>query len=147
MQRQQEEKREQLEKKQEERETFATRLRKAESAIAKIEEHRHEAEELPVLQQQYEQFSEQRYKLEGNIEGYTRSRRQSAGGLCPFLHEPCLNIKQRGIASLESYFDGLLAEDRGRLDGICQQQSRLSERITFVKRSEERRVGKECRSR
>ena len=134
MQRQQQEKREQLQKKQEERETFATRLRKAESAIAKIEEHRHEAEELPALQQQYEQFSEQRYKLEGNLEGYARSRRQSAGGLCPFLQEPCLNIKQRGIASLESYFDGLLAEDRGRLDGICQRQSTLSERITFVRK-------------
>src|SRR5437764_1868299 len=128
------EKREQLRQKQEERETFATRLRKAESAIAKIEEHRHEAEELPALQQHYEQFSEQRYRLEGNIEGYARSRQQSAGGLCPFLHEPCLNIKQRGIASLESYFDGLLAEDRDRLDGICQQQSTLSERITFVKK-------------
>src|SRR5437763_4380522 len=134
MQRQLQEKREQLQKKQEERETFATRLRKAESAIAKIEEHRREAEELPALQQQYEQFSEQRYKLEGNLEGYARSRRQSAGGLCPFLQEPCLNIKQRGIASLESYFDGLLAEDRGRLDGICQQQKTLSERITFVKK-------------
>lgn len=134
VQRQLQERREQLQKRQEERETFATRLRKAESTIAKIEEHRHEAEELPVLQQQYEQFSEQRYKLEGNIEGYTRSRQQSAGGLCPFLHEPCLNIKQRGIASLESYFDGLLAEDRGRLDGICQQQSALSERITFVRK-------------
>ena len=134
MQRQQQEKREQLRQKQEERETFATRLRKAESAIAKIEEHRLEAEELPALQQHYEQFSEQRYRLEGNIEGYARSRQQSAGGLCPFLHEPCLNIKQRGIASLESYFDGLLAEDRSRLDGICQQQNTLSERITFVRK-------------
>src|SRR5947209_1410678 len=134
MQRQLQEKRDQLQKKQEERETYATRLRKAENAIAKIEEHRHEAEELPTLQQRYEQFSEQRFKLEGNIEGYTRSRQQSAGGLCPFLHEPCLNIKQRGTVSLESYFDGLLAEDHARLDGICRQQSTLSERITFVKK-------------
>ena len=134
LQRQQQEKREQLRQKQEERENFATRLRKAESAIAKIEEHRREAEELPALQQRYEQFSEQRYRLEGNIEGYARSRQQSAGGLCPFLQEPCLNIKQRGIASLESYFDGLLSKDRDRLDAICQQQNTLSERITFVKK-------------
>jgi len=134
MQRQLQEKREQLRQKQEERENYATRLRKAENAIAKIEEHRYEAEELPALQQRYEQFSEQRYRLEGNIEGYNTSRKQSAGGLCPFLQEPCLNIKQRGLASLESYFDGLLAEDHARLDGICQQQSTLSERITFVKK-------------
>ena len=134
LQRQLQEKREQLRQKQEERDTIATRLRKAENAIAKIEEHRHEAEELPALQQQQMQFSEQRYRLEGNIEGYSQSRQQSAGGLCPFLHEPCLNIKSRGVASLESYFDGLLAEDRGRLEGICRQQETLAERITFVKK-------------
>ncbi|HEY6410427.1 MAG TPA: AAA family ATPase, partial [Ktedonobacteraceae bacterium] len=62
------EKRELLRQKQEERETGASRLRKAESAIAKIEEHRYEAEELPALQEQYSQFSEQRYRLEVNIE-------------------------------------------------------------------------------
>lgn len=133
-QRQLQEKREQLRQKQEERENFATRLRKAENNVTKIEEHRHEAEELPTLQVQYDQFSEQRYRLEGNIEGYTKSRRQSAGGLCPFLHEPCLNIKQRGIISLESYFDGLLGEDRARLDEINRQQITIAERITFVKK-------------
>ena len=128
------EKRELLRQKQEERETIATRLRKAEGAIAKIEEHRAEAEELPTLQMQYEQFSEQRYRLEGNIEGYTKSRQQSAGGLCPLLHEPCLNIKQRGIISLESYFDGLVESDRARLVAIDQQQSTFAERINAVKK-------------
>ncbi len=128
------EKRELLRQKQEERETIATRLRKAEGAIAKIEEHRIEAEELPTLHLQYEQFSEQRYRLEGNIEGYTKSRQQSAGGLCPLLHEPCLNIKQRGIISLESYFDGLVESDRARLVAIDQQQSTFAERINAVKK-------------
>ena len=128
------EKRELLRQKLEERETIATRLRKAESTIAKIEEHRIEAEELPTLQMQYEQFSEQRYRLEGNIEGYTKSRQQSAGGLCPLLHEPCLNIKQRGIISLESYFDGLVESDRARLVAIDQQQSTFAERINAVKK-------------
>jgi exonuclease SbcC len=128
------EKRELLRQKQEERETGAARLRKAESAIAKIEEHRAEAEELPALQEQYGQFSEQRYRLEGNIEGYVKSRKQSAGGLCPLLHEPCLNIKQRGIVSLESYFDGLLEDDRGRLVVIGQQQSAVAERVDTVKK-------------
>ncbi len=128
------EKRELLRQKLEERETIATRLRKAESTIAKIEEHRIEAEELPTLQMQYEQFSEQRYRLEGNIEGYTKSRQQSAGGLCPLLHEPCLNIKQRGIISLESYFDGLVEGDRTRLAVIDQQQSTFAERINAVKK-------------
>ena len=128
------EKREQLRQKQEERETVATRLRKAESTIAKIEEHRHEAEELPTLQQRYEQFSEQRYRLEGNIEGYIKSRQQSAGGLCPFLHEPCLNIKQRGVISLESYFDGVMAKDEARLADLNEQQRTVSARMNVVKK-------------
>ncbi len=133
-QRQLQEKREQLRQKQEEREKLADRLRKAENNIVKIEEHRHEAEELPALQLQYDQCSEQRIRLEGNIEGYTKSRKQSAGGLCPFLQEPCLNIKQRGVVSLESYFDGLLGEDHARLDEIHQQQSTISGRIASVKK-------------
>ena len=133
-QRQLQERREQLRAKQDERESYATRLRKAESNIAKIEEHRHLAEELPTLQQHYEQLSAQTIRLEGNIEGYTKSRQQSAGGLCPFLSEPCLNIKQRGISSLESYFDGLLEGDRTRLAALQQQQAGVTERITVVKK-------------
>src|SRR5579863_709164 len=110
-----EEKRGQLLKRQDEREKEAARLRQIESKIAEIEAHRQEAEEVPVLQERYMQITEQRHRLEGNIDGYTRSRQQSVGGLCPFLQEPCLNIKRHGVVSLESYFDGLLAEDHTRL--------------------------------
>ena len=133
-QRQLMEKREQLRQKQEERENTTTRLRKAESNVAKIEEHRSEAEELPMLRRQHDQFSEQRYRLEGNIDGYLASRKQSVGGQCPFLHEPCLNINQRGVASLESYFDNLLTQEQTRLAAICQQQTAAVERITFVQK-------------
>jgi exonuclease SbcC len=133
-QRQLMEKREQLRQKQEERDNTTTRLRKAESNVAKIEEHRQEAEELPMLRRQHDQFSEQRYRLEGNIDGYLASRKQSVGGQCPFLHEPCLNINQRGVASLESYFDNLLTQEQTRLAAICQQQTAAVERITFVQK-------------
>ena len=128
------ERREQLRQKQEERDSTSARLRKAESNIAKIEEHRQEAEELPLLRRQHEQCSEQRYRLEGNIDGYLASRKQSVGGQCPFLHEPCLNMKQRGVISLESYFDNLLAQDRTRLGNISQQQTAVAERISLVQK-------------
>src|SRR5260221_157547 len=104
-----EEKHKQLQAKRDERETVADSLRKIEDTIAKIEAHRQEAEELPALQKQHEQLSAQQHRLEGNIEGYMKSRRQSAGGQCPLLNQPCLNIIQLGMVSLESYFDGLLA--------------------------------------
>src|SRR6266700_721324 len=61
------EKQEQLKDKRGEREQTAARLRTAESQIAAIEEHRHEAEELPALQEQYTQFFGQQKSLEGNI--------------------------------------------------------------------------------
>ncbi len=133
-QQQWQEKSEQLRLKLKERDDVATRLRKVEETIAKIEEHRQEAETMPVLQQQHNQCSEQRFRLEGNIEGYTKSRKQSAGGLCPFLHEPCLNIKQRGVASLEYYFDGLLKDERSRLAEIQQQQQGIESQITAVQK-------------
>jgi exonuclease SbcC len=133
-QRQLQEKRELLRQKQEERETSAARLRQAEAAIEQIEAHRKEAEELQELQKYNDEVSAQRHYLEGNISGYRKSRKQSAGGLCPLLSEPCLNIKRRGMDSLESYFDGLIAGDQAKLDDIVAQQTAIAERITFVKR-------------
>jgi DNA repair protein SbcC/Rad50 len=129
-----EEKRKQLQEKYTEREDIASYLRKAEDAIAKIEEHRQEAEELPLLQIQYEQLSAQRHRLEGNIEGYERSRKLSAGGQCPLLHQPCLNIKQDGIVSLESYFDGRLTEEHAQLAELNHQLVAVGDRMSRVKK-------------
>ena len=128
------EKREQLRQKQDEREGFAARLRKVEGTITKIEEHRAEAEALPAMQQQHEQLAEQRFRLEGNIESYRKSRKLSVGGQCPFLHETCINISQRGSVSLESYFDGLIQDDRARLNDIEQQQNGIAAQIAAVKK-------------
>src|SRR6266581_187792 len=128
------EKQEALREKQNEREQTVARLRKAESDITKIEAHRQEAEELPGLQEQRELVSAQVHRLKGNIEGYVKSRAQSAGGQCPLLHETCLNIKQRGIASLESYFDSLLTEEHAQLAEVSQQQSLVETRIGQIKK-------------
>lgn len=129
-----EEKRTQLQEKIDEREKVAANLRKAEDMITWIEEHRQEAEELPALQAQYEQLSAQQHRLEGNIEGYKKYRKLSAGGQCPLLNEACLNIKQRGLVSLEYYFDDLLKTDHAALAGIGQQLAAINERMTDVKK-------------
>ena len=129
-----EEKRKQLQEKYVEREEIAGYLRKAEDAIVKIEEHRQEAEELPILQIQHEQLSAQQHRLEGNIEGYERSRKLSAGGQCPLLHQPCLNIKQDGIVSLESYFDGRLTQEHAQLAELNHQLVAVGERMSHVKK-------------
>src|SRR5439155_2150932 len=129
-----EEKRKQLQEKYTEREEIASYLRKAEDAIVKIEEHRQEAEELPALLSQHEQLYVQQHRLEGNIEGYVKSRKLSAGGQCPLLHEPCLNIKQKGIISLESYFDALLSQEHEQLGALNYQVLAVSDRISHVKK-------------
>ncbi len=129
-----EEKRKQLQEKRDEREEIANYLRKADDAIAKIEEHRQEAEELPTLQKQYEQLSAQQHRLEGNIEGYMNSRNLSAGGQCPLLHQPCLNIKQVGIVSLESYFDNLLTEEHTQLANLSQELVIVNDRMSQIKK-------------
>jgi exonuclease SbcC len=117
-----------------EREQTAEKLRKAENNVAVIEEHRSEAEKMPVLQGQYEQLAVQVYRLEGNIEGYAKSRAQSAGGQCPLLHESCLNIKKLGIVSLEAYFENLLTDEQAQLAGIRQQQGTLTEQMGQIKK-------------
>ncbi len=129
-----EEKRQQLQEKCTEREDVANYLRKADDAITKIEEHRQEAEELPALLSQHEQLSAQQHKLEGNIEGYMKSRKLSAGGQCPLLHQPCLNIKQAGVVSLESYFDGQLTQEHALLTELNQQLVAVSERMSHIKK-------------
>jgi len=134
IQRQLQDKHNSLREKQGEHDQDAEKLRKAERNVEAIEEHRQEAEEMPGLQEQYEQLSTQLHRLEGNIEGYVKSRAQSAGGQCPLLKETCLNIKQRGIISLESYFDGLLSTEHVEVERLRQQQTTISERMGQIKK-------------
>ena len=129
-----EEKSKLLQEKQEERERAAANLRKAEDFLVKLEEHRAEAEELPDLQVELEDLTARHHRLEGNIEGYKRSRKLSAGGLCPLLHEPCQNIQVHGIGSLESYFDTEIKKDQGLLATISKEQAALNERMVPARR-------------
>ncbi len=128
------EKRNLLQERQLERDQCAEKLRKAENNVTTIEEHRQEAEEMPLLQEKYNELAAQQHRLEGNISGYVKSRAQSAGGQCPLLYESCLNIKQRGIASLESYFDGLLQEEHAQITLIQQQQETVNQRMGQIKK-------------
>ncbi|HEU0003406.1 MAG TPA: SMC family ATPase [Ktedonobacteraceae bacterium] len=129
-----EEKNKQLQEKREERERATANLRKAEDFLLKLEEHRSEAEELPKLQIEFEELTARHHRLEGNIDGYKKSRRLSAGGLCPLLHEPCQNIQVHGIGSLESYFDDEIKKDQEALAIIGKEQAILTERMTPARR-------------
>lgn len=133
-QRQLEECRVRLRDRQRESEQIAERLHKLEHHIKQVEEHRAEAEEIPVLQERYEDLSSRKHRLDGNIEAYSDSRARSAGGQCPLLHERCLNIAQRGIASLESYFDNLLTQERTQIIQIERDLVRVAERKKIMQK-------------
>lgn len=128
------EKRGLLQEKQFEREQHADKLRKIERNIEVIEEHRVEAEEVPVLQEQFNELGNQKLKLESSIDAHKDAHEQSRGGQCPLLHEGCLNIKQRGLGSLEFYFDGLLKNERAQLAELAKRQDEVTERIGQLKK-------------
>ncbi len=119
----------QLRQKQDDRANISKRLENVQIRIARLEEHRNKAERFPLLQQEYQQISEQRFRLEGNIEGYERARRELADSLCPFLREPCLNVERRGQQNLDVYFNTLLAEERQQLDKITNKHQDLAEKV------------------
>jgi ATPase involved in DNA repair len=131
--RQQREKQQQLQNYQQEYKTLSENLRKAERNVQIIEEHRSEAETLPELERERDSLIAQFNRLEGNIEGYERSREQSAGGQCPLLHESCLNVQRHGNGSLEAYFEGLLTTDKAQLTQTRKQQQNLEQHIKKIK--------------
>ena len=53
---------------------------------------------LPALEAEWNDLRQQVILLTGNIKRHNESKLQSAGGHCPFLREPCLNIRQKGTA-------------------------------------------------
>ncbi len=115
-------------------EQTAAKLRKAEDALTKIEEHRQEAEEYPRLQNERQAFVLRQSQLQGSIESYSDSRTRSAGGQCPLLHQTCLNINQQGLLSLETYFDGLLTTEQAQLREIADQLVHIEQRSIAVKK-------------
>ncbi|GCF06536.1 hypothetical protein KDI_01000 [Dictyobacter arantiisoli] len=121
-----------LQERQKEHDPLNVKLARAENNLEYIAKHRSEAGEQPELEQRLLELTAQRNRLEGNVEGYARSRAQSAGGQCPLLNESCLNIRQRGIVSLESYFEDLLVTEKQNIAIIITRQNRLTERMDQI---------------
>ena len=99
---------------------------------------------LPALEREWNELRQQVMLLTGNIKRHNESKLQSAGGHCPFLKEPCLNIRQKGLLSLETYFDGLIARDQEALGPLQAKEADLDRQVqdvrtkkTYVDRLEE----------
>lgn len=73
-------------------------------------------------QQERDSASAEVASLETRYQEARRSRGQVQGGLCPFLHEPCRNLRP-GV-TLDGYFDALIEQVGAELEGA---RSRLDE--------------------
>jgi exonuclease SbcC len=77
---------------------------------AKLRAQQSVVEELPTREAEHRAADEEMRRLEAQQEHARLSREQSGQGQCPFLREPCLNIRRRGENSLASFFDRQIQE-------------------------------------
>ncbi|HEX6776788.1 MAG TPA: SMC family ATPase [Ktedonobacterales bacterium] len=125
--------REQLETLAQRRQKDKGALEKARADVAKLLDKQEIAATLPRLETEFAELDQQIVMLRTNIKRHNESKLQSAGGQCPFLKEPCLNIKQKGQASLEAYFDGLIARDQKQLAPLEAERVEMEQEVKQVR--------------
>ncbi|HEX9056979.1 MAG TPA: SMC family ATPase [Ktedonobacterales bacterium] len=108
---------------------------KAQTNLAKLEAARELAQRCPDLEVEQQRLLEEAARLRATIDHHRESRAQSAGGQCPFLREPCLNIQQRGLRSLDVYFDQLIQQDTDTLAPVQQRLARLGSELEQARKA------------
>ncbi len=106
---------------------------KRKADVEKLLATRPVAATLPTLEREWNELRQQVMLLTGNIKRHNESKLQSAGGQCPFLKEPCLNIRQKGLLSLETYFDGLIERDQKALAPLEAREADLDRQVQDVR--------------
>jgi exonuclease SbcC len=106
------------------RETLVEELAQLQQCIPLVEE-------LPLLEQQFAEAQQEHGRLVTQLDQARRSRQAVAGGLCPYLQEPCRNM-QEGM-SLADYFDGQIAELETALQELMAAQAELQARLSAAR--------------
>jgi exonuclease SbcC len=107
---------------------------KAAEKVRKIRETESYARQLPALEERHTALEAEIHKLEARQEHHRLSREQSGAGACPFLREPCLNIRQRGENSLVVYFDRLIAQDEQALAPLREERAGLLDHLAYARK-------------
>ncbi|HEX7969718.1 MAG TPA: hypothetical protein VF502_15960, partial [Stellaceae bacterium] len=113
-----------LEKTTQNRDKAAKAAAKAHDNVQKLLASQSIAEQTPAREAEHAEAQRVVQDLEARQKHNQLSREQSGAGQCPFLREPCLNIRQRGENSLTTYFDRLIEEDEAAL---VPSRARLAE--------------------
>ncbi|MGQ9665876.1 MAG: AAA family ATPase [Anaerolineae bacterium] len=109
--------------------------------LARLQECIPLVEELPLLDQQFAEIQKGHGRLLTQLEQANQSRQAVAGGLCPFLKEPCRNM-QEGM-SLADYFDRQIAVLEKELQSLTVVQGELGVRLRRAREAAERLAGQE----
>ncbi len=125
--------RQQLPEKQAQREKKAQLEQKAAANLRKIVAQQTVVESFPALEAEEKALDGKIRQVQARIEQHRLSRQQSGMGNCPFLREPCLNIKQRGENNLISYFDRMIADAERELAPLEEQSHELAARIDHAR--------------
>ncbi len=110
---------------------------KAQEAIEKIRRYAALAAEAPELEQQQSELDRRVRALETTRAHHEQSRALSGGGNCPFLREPCKNIRERNADSLTVYFDRLIAECDEKLAPLREELAALVKRLDGARTARE----------
>ncbi len=103
------------------REKASANQTRLEENIRRVRANQAVAEELPTLEETCREIEGTLKLIEARRDQHQRSSEASVGGNCPFLREPCLNIQRKGISSLSSYFDQLIAKEEEALESAHGQ--------------------------
>ncbi len=125
--------RQQLPEKQTQREKKAQLEQKAAANLRKIVAQQAVVDGFPALEAEQKALDGKVRQVQARIEQHRLSRQQSGMGNCPFLREPCLNIKQRGENSLITYFDRMIADAEQELAPLDEHAHELAARIDHAR--------------
>jgi exonuclease SbcC len=113
----------------------ASRLQKQvaelDALIVETEKVEEQARALVVLETEHRQVADKRAAAASHLEHARATRVQVAGGLCPFLHEACRNLRP-GV-TLETHFDAEIASWSAELGRLDRRLGELDRQLTAAR--------------
>ncbi|HLZ22382.1 MAG TPA: SMC family ATPase [Ktedonobacterales bacterium] len=112
----------------------APQAAKYEADVKKLLDSRETAARAPEVEALHARLRDETQRLAARLEHHRLSREQSGAGTCPFLREPCLNIRRKGENSLATYFDRLIQQDDEALSPLQAELTAVAAELEHVQK-------------
>ncbi len=106
-------------------------LEEIDAQIAVASASQEDAAQLEAHETTRQQIAEQRAAATSHLEHARATRQQVAGGLCPFLHEACRNLRP-GV-TLEAHFDEEIRAWSARLSDLDRHLQEIDRRVQIAR--------------